>query len=262
MTLTSKQHVSLHPHGYPASRAKTAVADNHQPALFSHHTLNIGHSTIHQIRMQPISSSALHKLCQNFSIHLPETIQRSRHKRQLEFVAGRLAAKYALQPHGYSNFTLESGAHGQPLFPQQLQGSISHSSNQWQCLAIASVHNKQPAHSYLGIDIEQQQHQHIIHNNKTILALFLQPQELQYITTHNISLPQQALLLFSAKESIIKAWFHKYQSLIDFSAIIYQPRSSQNLYFQIHTPKQHKKPQTAKVCFTCTQQEIITIAYI
>ncbi|PIT46985.1 4'-phosphopantetheinyl transferase family protein [Snodgrassella alvi] len=262
MTLISKPSIALHPHDHPVSRVKTITADIQQPTLFSHHKLSIGYSTIHQIRMQPISISALHKLCRTFSIHLPETIQHSKHKRQLEFVAGRLAAQYALQPYGYSSFTLESGAQGQPLFPEPLQGSLSHSSNKHQCLAIACAHKKQPAHRYLGIDIEHQQHQHIIHNNKTILALFLQPQELQHLTTHNISLPQQALLLFSAKESIIKAYFHKHQTLINFTAITYQPSSSQYLHFHIHTSEQHKIPQTAKVFFNSTKKQIITIAYI
>lgn len=225
---------------------------------FSHRTLNIGHSVIHQIRIPFLDTTVLHELCQSHSILLPESIRHSRPKRQLEFVAGRLAAQYALQPFGYRHITLTTGTCGEPLFPESLQGSISHSIYAQHCTAVACVHKIQPAQTYIGIDIEHRQHQHNLDTRPNRLNLFLHPREQQLIATQ-IS-PQQALLIFSAKESIIKAWFHRYQHLISFSAITYQTADSHQLIFQVHA--QPAAPQLAIVHYRFSQQEIITLACI
>lgn len=245
-----------------AGSRKLLLPVNDSPALFSHHTISIGDNTIHQICMPLADTAVLHKIGQIHNIFLPDNIRQSRHKRQTEFIAGRLAAKYALLQYGYSNFNLKTGSQGQPLFPESLQGSLSHTSNQRQCLAIACVQKKQPTHRFLGIDIEYRQHQSIMNEHKSTLTLFLRAAELRYITEHSTDLPLMALLLFSAKESIIKAWFHQYQKLINFTDIAFQSYRHSYLNFLIDSPLTHANPQTAEVCFHCTKEKIITIAYI
>lgn len=245
---------------YLLSSTISPLATSCAPSMFSHYTLNMGHSTIHQIRIPSLDTAVLHELCQTHSIVLPETIRHSRPRRQLEFVAGRLAAQYALQPYGYRHFTLATGTSGEPLFPNTLQGSISHSIHAQHCTAAASVQKKQPAQRYIGIDIEHRQHQHNLGSGQNMLNLFLHPHEQQRIAAH-IS-PQQALLMFSAKESIIKAWFHRYQHLIDFNAIIYQTAIGRQLTFQVCTPSHPAAPQLATVHYHISQQEIITLGCI
>lgn len=89
--------------------------------------------------------------CAAFSQKMPDAIVRSVPKRQYEFILGRLAAGVLLVENGVhaKDSWLES-RHRQPLWPNSVIGSISHSSN----LVAVSVRPKGCGIESIGIDIE------------------------------------------------------------------------------------------------------------
>lgn len=234
-----------------------------QNPLFSHRLITLHGLPIHQIQLNGNTTLQPQELFRRLHIQLPESIKHSRRKRQLEFLAGRLAAQHALQLNNTATaFHLSRGSHGQPEFPQPWQGSLSHSSRQQQSIAVACVQSHHQRPQYIGIDIEQQQHQYLLAEHHAMLAVFLQPEEQKHLPTHNIARAKLALLIFSAKESIIKALFYKYQRLIRFTAILYQHITGQSLYFRVVQPENHINLQQVKVHFTYTEHELITLALI
>jgi 4'-phosphopantetheinyl transferase EntD len=71
-------------------------------------------------------------------------------RRQREFAAGRQCARRALAEFGISDFALEVAADRQPVWPQLIIGSITHT--QGFCAAVAARRGELVA---LGIDTEQ-----------------------------------------------------------------------------------------------------------
>jgi enterobactin synthetase component D / holo-[acyl-carrier protein] synthase len=134
-------------------------------------------------------------------------LKRSVQKRAEEFAAGRLCARLLLHEFGISNFAIEVGAHRQPLWPEDLIGSITHTTGF--CAAVAAP--KKNLRS-VGIDTE------ITGSVKTELWRGIcTPLE----TTWLRSLPQSeqlaaATLIFSAKEAFYKCQFGLTQERLGF----------------------------------------------
>jgi 4'-phosphopantetheinyl transferase EntD len=128
-------------------------------------------------------------------------------KRAEEFAAGRLCARLLLHEFGIRKFAIEVGAHRQPLWPEDLVGSITHTTGF--CAAVAA--SKKNLRS-VGIDTE------ITGSVATTLWRGIcTPSE----TTWLLSLPQSeqlsaATLIFSAKESFYKCQFGLTQEHLGF----------------------------------------------
>jgi enterobactin synthetase component D len=132
-------------------------------------------------------------------------------KRKAEYLAGRIAAKYALDNAGYSSHEVTSGAYRQPLWPKGLIGSISHSDRQ----AIAAV---MPVNHVLyqgiGIDIEAVMAPALADDVKQQI---LSAEELATVSQIGVSFELALTIVFSAKESLFKAVFNDIQSYMEFS---------------------------------------------
>lgn len=72
-------------------------------------------------------------------IILPASLQGAAPKRLGEFLAGRLAAREALRPFGLAGCSVAIGAAREPLWPEGVEGSISHSRLAGEGVALCAV---------------------------------------------------------------------------------------------------------------------------
>lgn len=183
--------------------------------LIQYDKIKINNLDFHKISIQLDKHQYILELYRKYNIYLPENIRTSCFKRQNEFFIGRLAAQYALKSNGYShNFILHKGQRGEPIWPKNHFGSISHSMH---CpksgVAIACLNREV---KYIGIDIELKSNHSIFHENQEILKYFLNPFEMRYLFHFNRLDPYIYLIIFSAKESTIKAIYSKYKIMLSF----------------------------------------------
>lgn len=119
-------------------------------------------------------------------------------KRQADFLAGRIFARLAMVSLGVDWVDLPIAASRAPVWPFGLTGAISHSHGQACCL-ITDV-----ADIACGIDIEQVASGPAL---EAVLQRCLTPQDLHWISAEaDLPADVAATLLFSAKESIFKAY--------------------------------------------------------
>ena len=153
----------------------------HTPLTFADHTL-------HMVEFDPDSFHE-HDL-----LWLPHhsQLQSCGRKRKAEHLAGRIAAVHALREFGLKTVP-GIGTQRQPVWPQGLFGSISHSAST--ALAVVS---RQP----VGIDIEA------IFTPQTATELassIVTHAEKELLANSGLSIEQALTLAFSAKESAFKA---------------------------------------------------------
>ncbi|KAA0545992.1 enterobactin synthase subunit EntD [Citrobacter sp. Cpo142] len=153
----------------------------HTPLTFADHTLHI-------VEFDPDSFHE-HDL-----LWLPHhsQLQSCGRKRKAEHLAGRIAAVHALREFGLKTVP-GIGTQRQPVWPQGLFGSISHSAST--ALAVVS---RQP----VGIDIEA------IFTPQTATELassIVTHAEKELLANSGLSIEQALTLAFSAKESAFKA---------------------------------------------------------
>ena len=141
----------------------------------------------------------------DFAINIPTQIARSVPKRKSEFLAGRIAAKFALkQFNDFSYFNalnVDIGSDRSPIWPQNYQGSISHTNSS--AISLVAKTNK---HRLIGIDIENSFSPIEI---ESIAAYIHTQKELLNLTVQGISTVQATAIIFSAKECIFKAVYPK-----------------------------------------------------
>ena len=147
------------------------------------------------------------------AIDFPTGIRRCVPKRQAEFIAGRLCARLALSAHGYSHHSVAIGKNREPIWPNELVGSIAHNGY----YAAAVVYPKTFL-AGIGIDIET------VIDEKTrdaMTSLVVSAEELDYLHsgTPHLALDCLLTLVFSAKESFFKAAFGNVKRYFDFAAI-------------------------------------------
>lgn len=153
----------------------------HTPLTFADHTLHI-------VEFDPTS---FHEQDLLWLPHHAQ-LQSSGRKRKAEHLAGRIAAVHALREFGRKTVP-GIGAQRQPVWPQNLFGSISHSAST--ALAVVS---RQP----VGIDIEA------IFTPQTAIELasnIVTHTEKSELANSDLSIEQALTLAFSAKESAFKA---------------------------------------------------------
>ncbi len=120
-------------------------------------------------------------------------------KRRREFTTARACARRALAALGLPSQPISSGARGEPRWPAGIVGSITHCEGFRACaLARASDLNT------LGIDAEPNQPL-----PRGVLATIALAEERAHVHELTRGVPEVHWdrLLFSAKESVYKAWF-------------------------------------------------------
>lgn len=129
-------------------------------------------------------------------------------KRQREFATGRDCARRALEQIGRPAVAIPSGERGAPKWPAGVVGSIAHCAG-YRVSAVAEDTNL----ASIGIDAEL--HDALPHGVLPVVAL---PPEVSHLRelTREVSDIHWDRLLFSAKESVYKAWFPLAHRWLDF----------------------------------------------
>lgn len=145
------------------------------------------------------------------NILLPDVIERSVHKRQSEYFAGRYLSKILMslvisQP----SKNILSGEDRAPIWPSGISGSISHSNN-----TVGAIVGLEQNISIVGLDIEN-----ILTptNAKDIKQQIAIDSEYDVMSRANHPENIAITLLFSAKESLYKALFPQVKSFFGFDA--------------------------------------------
>jgi 4'-phosphopantetheinyl transferase EntD len=148
----------------------------------------------------------------DFHVHeilFTDEIKGSVAKRQCEYFAGRFCAQQALKKLNI-NHSVSKGKLGMPIWPADIQGSISHAHP----MAAAIVTNQK--NYYLGLDIEK-----VIESEEelsSIISLVCNLDEFHQLTKIcPLSNFQLATLIFSAKEAFYKCLCPIVKFFFDFS---------------------------------------------
>ncbi len=128
-------------------------------------------------------------------------------KRQLEYAAGRIAARKAIEATGHNSEFPKTGDARQPLWPNGLVGSISHTD----AIAVAVVALLDNFDG-VGLDVERMQEIDL-----STAEQFLTQRELTSLADSANDIERFALLrAFSYKEALYKCVYPKIQKYIDF----------------------------------------------
>lgn len=158
-------------------------------------------------------------LYQTLKINRPPNFEGMVNKRKASFLAGRVAARRALNVHNISNNKIPVGKNREPVWPNNTRGSISHSDG----LSIACVEQLHaPSSNHIGVDIQT-----VLDKTeaKALMKTVLTRNDEMFImaasktTANEMSKLQLHTLIFSAKESFFKAAYPQLKRYFDFDAV-------------------------------------------
>lgn len=149
-------------------------------------------------------------LYSTFKIEQPSESKQWIIKRKAQFLAGRIASKYALKTMDAKDETIHIGKHREPLWDENIIGSISHDNG----VSIATAQFQKSSNQGIGLDIQTILNDQEI-TETTNIVLTANDKKLLKKTEQNSfykqfseqSYNQLFTLLFSAKESFFKAAF-------------------------------------------------------
>ncbi len=144
-----------------------------------------------------------------------EVVARAVDKRRREFASVRLCARTALARLGIEPGPILPGPKGEPCWPEGVVGSMTHCDG-YRAAAVA----RRTAIASVGVDAEP--HAPLPEGVEEAIAL---PEERRILARLAASHPGTAWdrLLFSAKESVYKAWFPLTGRWLDFSECLITP---------------------------------------
>lgn len=158
----------------------------------THSTFFLAGLTVHRIEFFPATFTDADLLW------LPHHAQLANagRKRKADHLAGRIAAAYALNESTIPGI----GPSGEPLWPEGISGSITHSGTQ--AMAVVERHPQ----AIVGIDVEA-----ILPDSEAseIKEGIINPREEAYLLRSGYPFALALTLAFSAKESLFKALFPK-----------------------------------------------------
>ncbi|MCT4557833.1 MAG: 4'-phosphopantetheinyl transferase superfamily protein [Pelagimonas sp.] len=142
-------------------------------------------------------------------IPFPDRLERAVAKRQADYLAGRVMARYALHALGRSETHIPTAQNRAPIWPQGIRGAITHTSGRSACLLSKN------ASDFPGIDIEKIAEGNAI---SAIEKVALSRPELSILKGMNLPENVPQTLAFSAKETIFKSLFPLVNSTFGFQA--------------------------------------------
>ncbi|MGK4349783.1 enterobactin synthase subunit EntD [Enterobacter sichuanensis] len=165
----------------------------------THRTLILANHTVHHVTFDPTTFTDADLL---WLPHHAELANAGR-KRKAEHLAGRIAAAHALPDHTVPGI----GPSGEPLWPEGISGSITHSGTQ--AMAVVVRHPD----ARVGIDCEA-----ILPDSEAreIQDGIIDAQEAMCLTRSGYPFALALTLTFSAKESLFKALFPQVKTFMDF----------------------------------------------
>lgn len=190
--------------------------------------------SLHKVSIEGYDNQNIEELYQYYAIQIPNRIIQAAKKRKLEFLIGRLALRSALNAQGIKYFNLVNDKLGAPIWPKPLHGSLSHTiDNSFFGSAIATINI---TNQHVGIDIEFKKNQLLFNQQPNMINQFLNSLEIKNIEVFSPISSLLYLIIFSAKESIIKAVYSKYGKILNFLEIQLMDYCKENkrLYFEIN----------------------------
>jgi len=143
-----------------------------------------------------------------------QLMARCAEKRIQDFAAGRACAHRALRELGIHDFSLLAGQHREPLWPEGIIGSITHTSGYG-----AAVVARQRDLQSIGLDCEM-----IDSVDEELWSRICTPTEIERLER----LPpaeqgRQAALIFAAKEAFYKCQFPLTRAWVGFEEVVIEP---------------------------------------
>lgn len=165
----------------------------------THRTFILAGHTVHHVTFDPTTFTDADLL---WLPHHAELSKAGR-KRKAEHLAGRIAAAHALPDHTVPGI----GPSGEPLWPEGVSGSITHSGTQ--AIAVAVRYPD----ALVGIDCEA-----ILPDREAreIQDGIINAQEAMCLTRSGYPFALALTLAFSAKESLFKAFFPQVKTFMGF----------------------------------------------
>jgi 4'-phosphopantetheinyl transferase EntD len=131
-------------------------------------------------------------------------------KRQREFRAGRNAARLAMVRLGREPEPVMRGSMGEPVFPHELSGSISHTDSV--CFVMLSTVDRWP---FVGVDVEDTGRM-----TRKVASRILTEEEMnRFCHMSDERFLESAGVVFSAKESFCKFIFNASGKFTDFQEV-------------------------------------------
>lgn len=162
-------------------------------------------------------------------IKFPSNLDTAVPKRKSEYLAGRAAAKFALQTLESESWLVETGRQREPLWPKGFVGSISHNGDYACCWAA-----KQKDYLGLGVDIESRIG---VETSAEVGALILTGEdrffENGYLHGSDTGDTDFLTLVFSAKESLFKALYPQVNRYFDFLDAKVSRINEENAYVEL-----------------------------
>ncbi len=149
-----------------------------------------------------------------------EIIRQASDKRKFEFSTGRWCAKQLLALHEHYDFSILSGEHREPIWPDKFSGSISHCKDQ--CGAVIANINQIKS---IGFDVET------IRNLKNNIAKIIctDAEKLWINKQSSHTYDRLVQLLFSLKESVYKCAYQYQQLKLGFQDCSIHPDFDSNI---------------------------------
>ncbi len=204
----------------------------------THIPLPFAENTLHMVEFDPDSFHE-HDL-----LWLPHHTQlhSSGRKRKAEHLAGRIAAVHALREFGHKNVP-GIGVQRQPVWPQDLFGSISHSATT--ALAVVSTHP-------IGLDIEAI---FTLQMANELVSSIVTNTEKERLANSGLPLEQALTLAFSAKESAFKATQASQQANAGFTQYQIVELQHNQMILRAHS-------QTYRVQWRFSDNNVLTLATV
>ncbi|HBH7009876.1 hypothetical protein AZ006_003541 [Citrobacter freundii] len=204
----------------------------------THTTLTFADHTLHIVEFDPDTFQE-HDL---FWLPHHTQLQSCGRKRKAEHLAGRIAAVHALREYGIKTVP-GIGGQRQPLWPQKLFGSISHSTST--ALAVVSTHP-------VGLDIEAIFTRQMV---SELVSSIVTNTEKEWLANSGLPVEQALTLAFSAKESAFKATLAAQQANAGFTQYQIVELQHNQMILRAHS-------QTYRVQWRFSGNDVITLATV
>ncbi|PHM49680.1 putative non-ribosomal peptide synthetase [Xenorhabdus miraniensis] len=149
-------------------------------------------------------------LFDEYGITYPAKLQNAVNKRRAEYLAARYCTRQVLNNLGYPDFQVTNAQDRSPIWPDNICGSISHSTN---CAIAFAAHCNQ--YRIIGVDIEQEIKSDIV---ESVSSSIINNNEVTLLKECALPFEQAFTLAFSIKESLFKALHPHVKRFFDFHA--------------------------------------------
>lgn len=165
---------------------------------------------MHSVEVEFNQQAYSNDLFDVLNVSRPDSIIASVEKRQSEFLAGRYAAQLALIKLGIVQFDVNIGPQRNPIWPTEIMGSISHTTDRAICTVMRGGDT-----DYLGIDIENWLSDELAQEIKNSI---ISSEEEALLLALSLPFAQALTIAFSAKESLYKALYPKVNQFFGFES--------------------------------------------